>query len=118
MHFGLCGQSHLPGKDIGSMPRHIAVRAFPSFLLLDVHREVEMRHTSSCECYTTGQFCHILNVCRAHDPCAVERHILENHIQIHVLLLVCAHKIVVMVAGDCQDRLAIQLSVVKSIKEM
>jgi hypothetical protein len=65
-----------------------------------------------------GQVGHLRHVRRAHHPRAVEGDVGEDAVEVDVLLLVGVDHVVVVVAGDGQHRLPVQLGVVEAVEEV
>src|SRR5918999_6600605 len=100
------------------MSRDIPLGAFLDVMFLQIDREVDMRDAPIAERGATRQMRHLLDVRRSHDSGVVNCYIHKDAIEIDVLLRMSVYQIMVMVAGDRQDRLAIELCVIQSVQQM
>src|SRR5688500_16041284 len=86
--------------------------------LLNVHREINVCYAAVTERGTAGKIRRWLDMAWPHDPHTVGSDIREDSIQINVLLGMGADEIVIMMAGDGENRLPIQFGVVQPIEQV
>ena len=83
---------------------------------MQVDREINVRNAPAAERGAASQMRDIVDVFRSHHAGVVNRHVHEYAIQINILLRVRIDQIVIVVPGNRQDRLAVQLRIIKSIE--
>ena len=74
-----------------------------------------MRHTPIAERGTAGEVSHGFDMRKSHDARVVDRDIHKKFVEIDVLLCMCADKVMIMVAGNRQHRLSVELRVIQTI---
>ena len=77
-----------------------------------------MRHAAACQRAPAGETRHRCYVALPHDAGVVDRNVHEHAVEVHVLLRVRVDEVVVMVSGDGQNRLAIELGIVEAIQQV
>src|SRR5918996_1373267 len=87
-------------------------------LLLQVDGKINMCDPAIAKRGAACQVSDLFNMGRAHDSRIVDSDIHKDAIQINILLRMRIDEVVIMVAGDSQDGLAVQLCVVKSVQQM
>jgi hypothetical protein len=112
------GQSASARENIRRVAGKIARRSLAAFLFLQVGREVDVRRRAIRERDPARQRGHVLDMRRAHHPHAVARDVLEQFVEIDVLLRERPDEVVVVMPGDRQHRLSIELRVVQAVQEM
>jgi hypothetical protein len=65
-----------------------------------------------------GEVGHVADVFGPHDARTVNGHVREDAVQVEVLLRVRVDEVVEVVAGDCQDGLAVHLRIVQAVEEV
>src|ERR1051326_1837063 len=88
------------------------------FFLLKIDGKIDVGDASSAERRAAREVRNLLDVRRTHDPRVVNGDIHKELVEIDVLLSVRVDKIVIMVTGNRQDRLAIELGIVEAVQQV
>src|SRR5438552_10770857 len=77
-----------------------------------------MGHSSPGECGLDRLIHYICDVGRPHHALIVDRNVYEEFVEVYVLLIVRAYKVVKGMAGDGEHRLAVALGVIPDVEQM
>src|SRR5437879_4421913 len=100
------------------MSGDVALRTFGHRVALSVDWKIDVSDAAAADRGTAGQVSNVLDVFGAHHPRVVAGDVHEEAVEINVLLRMGFNQVVEMVAGDCQDRFAVELRVVEAIEQM
>lgn len=89
-----------------------------SGLFLQVDGEGDVRNAMPGDGRSARQIGHVLNVCRSHHAGVVDADVLEQLVEFDVLLGVRGKEVVIVHAGDRENRLAVALCVVEAVEQM
>jgi hypothetical protein len=100
------------------VPGAIARGSLSAFLLLKVDLKIDVRDAPVRQRRPAREARDVFHVCGAHDAARVDADVLEDAVQVHVLLRMRVDEIVVMVPGDGEDGLPVELGVVKTVEQV
>jgi hypothetical protein len=109
------GQSPALGDGVG-VALQVPLAAAVVSQALEVHREVDVGDPAAGQGGPAGVVGDVLDVGDAHHAGVVDRHVGEHAVEVHVLLGARVDQVVKVVAGDSQDRLAVELGVVEAVQ--
>ena len=66
----------------------------------------------------TGEMGHVLHMFRPHHPGRIHRHVHQQPVEVHILLRVGVDEVVIVVAGDGEHWLLIELGIVEAVEQV
>src|SRR5688572_4830406 len=99
------------------MVRDVALRPLATFQLLKIDGKIDVRHATVGYGSAAGQIGDILYVGSTHHSGVVNGNVTEYAIKVHVLLSMRIDKIVKVVSGQSEYRLAIQFGVIEAVQQ-